>query len=387
MSNILFIAYDYPPILSPESIQVQRRALSLANSGHNIFILSSHEAPAFEFIDDSLLEKHENIKIFRTKKPLFEKGINLFYKFFDLTDRKLWWKNLAFEEAKKIINNFKIDILYTHSTPLVDHLVGLRVKELYVDMQWIAHLSDPWTLNPYKKYRFTWQFKVNREYEKRVLKLANIVTVTSNKTKELFICEFPCVKGKIKVLPHTFDKKLFEKKCNKNSKKVIVHTGNVYGLRTIKYLLEALRELDIDFEFRFYGKIKKEEFELIDKYGLSDKVKICSQIPYLESLKVISEADYLLLVDAPLENSPFFPSKLADYIGAMKPIIALTPRNSASVEILEHIDNSEHIASSESKEEIILILEKLKQDKVKLSKNIDFYSMDNLSLLKDVFEK
>ena len=387
MSNILFIAYDYPPILSPESIQVQRRALSLANLGYNILLLTSHSNPAFEFIDDSLIEEHKNIKIFRTKKPFFEKGLNLFYKFFDLTDRKLWWRDIAFRESIKIIDNYDVDILYTHSTPLVDHLVGLKIKKKYNKLKWYTHLSDPWTLNPYKEYKFRWQFKLNRFYESRVFSSSDKITVTSDKTRKLFIKEFPFLEDKIEILPHTFNKKLFTKEKNRGEKRVIVHTGNIYGLRTIRYLLEALREFDGAFEFRFYGKIKKEEIELISQYELSDVVKIYGQIPYLESLQAISKADYLLLIDAPLKNSPFFPSKLADYIGANKPIVALTPKDSASVEILNHIDNAEYIASSQSIEEISMVLEKLKEYKVKSPKNIDFYNMDNLSLLKDIFGK
>ena len=55
MTKVLFIAYDYPSILSPESIQVQRRAMSLANSGYSVQILTSHKNPCFEYIDNSFL--------------------------------------------------------------------------------------------------------------------------------------------------------------------------------------------------------------------------------------------------------------------------------------------------------------------------------------------
>ncbi len=389
MANVLFIAYDYPPILSPEAIQVQRRALTLANNGHNIYVVTCHENAAFEFSDYTLISKHKNIKIIRTKKPFFEIGLNLFFKLFDLTDRKFWWKKFALNESKKIIRKFDIDIVYTHSTPLVDHLVGLKIKEHFPSLRWISHFSDPWTLNPYKKYKFNWQCRLNRYMEKKVYNQSDFITVTSNKTKKLFENNFLNLKSKIHVLPHTFDKSLFHTSKNNNEKIIITHTGNIYGLRTIKYLIEALVDLKdkINYEFRFYGKIKKEEMELVEKYDLSNVIKIFEQVPYLKSLKIISESDYLLLIDAPLENSPFFPSKLADYIGSSKPIIALTPFDSASVEILNDVNNNELMASSGSKEEIKNILQNLKRNTKILFNNTKSYNMNNYNLLKEIFEK
>ena len=42
------------------------------------------------------------------------------------------------------------------------------------------------------------------------------------------------------------------------------------------------------------------------------------------------EADMLLILDAPFDISVFFPSKLVDYIGAQKPILAITPEGSCA---------------------------------------------------------
>ncbi len=387
MANILFIAYDYPSILSPESIQVQRRALTLSNNGHKIFVLTSHINPKFEFIDNSLIEKHKNIKIINTKKPIFEALQNFIFKLIDLTDRKYWWKELAIKEAIKIVKNYDIDILYTHSTPLIDHIVGLNVKKEFPKINWVAHFSDPWTLNPYKKYKFKWQYSLNRKLEQDIFKTSNIVTVTSEKTKELFENEFEFLQNRIKVLPHTFDKRLYKDYKKIDDKKIVVHTGNIYGLRTIKYFLEALSKIDIkNIEFHFYGKIKDSEIELMKEHSLENIVKLYPQISYLKSLEVISEADFLLVVDAPIEISPFFPSKLADYIGANKPIIALSPKNSATFDILRDIKNDNLRASSDCIEEIKEILLMLNNEKREYV-NMDYYSMENYILLKEIFEK
>jgi len=46
-------------------------------------------------------------------------------------------------------------------------------------------------------------------------------------------------------------------------------------------------------------------------------------------------ADALLLIDAPSEFNIFFPSKLADYIGAGRPILGITPPGTSAKIILQ----------------------------------------------------
>jgi hypothetical protein len=362
--SVLFIAYDYPPILSPESIQIQRRALALAEEGVKVFVLTAHQSPLFETLDPSLVATHPNITIVSALRPCFEKLLNIVCKVAEITDRKFWWQFYALPVAKKLIETEQIGVIYSHATPLVDHLIGLKLKTAFPALRWIAHFSDPWTLNPYITYRTRWQLRLNRKLEARVLQTADAVTVTSERTKTLFAAHFP-IEAKISVLPHVFDPGLYASaKPNSGNKTVIVHTGNIYGLRSIAPLLEALnRTKPTDQEFHFYGRIKPSEACMVQELGLEDCVKIFPQIPYLESIRVINEADMLLVVDAPLENSPFFPSKLADYIGAGKPIIALTPSDSATADILHTIGNDKLIASSDSLEGINALLPKISRNK------------------------
>lgn len=388
--NILLIAYDFPGILSPESIQVQRRAINLANNGHKVYVLTSHENPKYEFIDNNLIDNNDNLTIIRTKKPTFERTLNVFFKLYDIADRKYWWKYYAVILAKSLVEKYNINLLYSNSHPFVDHIVGLEVKKSYPEIFWITHFSDPWTLNSYKVYKTKVQKSMNERLENEILSLSNRITVTSELTKELYIKYFTFLKNKIFVIPHMFDSRLYLNNEKSDSKKIkIIHTGNIYGLRTIKYLLEVLNEENYNnIEFEFYGKVKKDEEYLIEKYKLNSKVKSYSQVSYKKSIEIMSKADFLLVVDAPLEFSPFFPSKLVDYIGSRKKIFALTPRKSSTEEVLKFTNNDNFIASPTSKEEIKLILKQINSLDFKeyKEKNIDYFSMNNYNLLKNIFE-
>ena len=377
--SILFITYDFPPILSPESIQVQRRALPLARNGHRVHVLTSCENPDFEFLDQKLSRDHENLTIHRVNRLPGEKWLHYICGGLEITDRKFWWKFPAAKAAIKLIKEFQIETLYTHSTPLVNHLAGLAVKETDRNLQWTAHFSDPWTLNPYLSYRTGIQRKINKIYEKTVISRADTITVTSEKTKDLFVKGLGADGEKIKVLPHVYDPDLYTRRQNEPQKKIIAHTGNIYGLRSAAPLIEAVNKVQPqNLEFHFYGRMKEEESHLAEA-KCPDTIKFFDPVPYLDSIEVLSEADILLVIDAPLKDSPFFPSKLADYIGAGKPVVALSPLSSTTTQIVRDIQKELLVADSADVPSIAALVRRL--DSTKLAElreyGKDFYNMNN----------
>ncbi|SDK53969.1 Glycosyltransferase involved in cell wall bisynthesis [Maridesulfovibrio ferrireducens] len=377
--SILFIAYDFPPILSPESIQVQRRAIALAQKGHNVHVLTACDNPDFEFIDPTLNREHENLTIHRVNKLPAEKALHYICGGLEITDRKLWWKFPAVKAALKIISEFKIENLYTHSTPLVNHLAGFEVKKVIKTIHWTAHFSDPWTMNPYISYRTGLQRKINKGLESGIISKVDKITVTSEKTRDMFVNRLKADSSKIRVLPHVFDPELYSRKESGSGKKIVAHTGNIYGLRSVIPLIEAIEQVQPkNLEFHFYGRMKDDERELAHE-KCPDLIKIFDPIPYLKSIQVLSDADILLVIDAPLNNSPFFPSKLADYIGAGKPVAALTPLSSTTTDIIRKIQKDLLIADSSDVTAIAALLRRLgNTDGSTLKEGCkEFYDMNN----------
>ena len=68
--------------------------------------------------------------------------------------------------------------------------------------------------------------------------------------------------------------------------------------------------------------------------GLSDLVEVREGVDYLGSLREMSEADVLVLVEAPAETNLFLPSKLVDYLGAGPPVLAITPSRGPAARLL-----------------------------------------------------
>lgn len=95
--------------------------------------------------------------------------------------------------------------------------------------------------------------------------------------------------------------------------------------------------LEDEIELRFIGGPPESAMERVRAYGLEDCVSWVTPLFHLPSLNEMSDADILLVMDADLPKSPFLPSKLMDYLMFDKPIVDLTPANSATCRFLDGI--------------------------------------------------
>jgi glycosyltransferase involved in cell wall biosynthesis len=191
---------------------------------------------------------------------------------------------------------------------------------------------------------------------------ADLLLFTSRETVELVMRKYPSEwASKARVLPHSFDPSLYARGARDRSDEqdrsderdgsgehdgeiVVRYTGEFYGRRTPRPLVETLRAIlqerprlleGVRFELIgpvAPGVLEQSGFESLPR-GL---VQMRPPVNYAESLALTSAADGLLIVDAPAERSVFLPSKLVDYIGAARPILGLTPPG-ASDELIRRL--------------------------------------------------
>lgn len=231
------------------------------------------------------------------------------------------------------------DVFMTCSQSHSAHMVGLEIKRQYPNLPWIAHFSDPWASNPYINHI---QQKREKVLEKKVFEAADLLVFTSDETCEQVKLNYPkAIGAKMRVLPHAYDPKLFVGDDHidpvgivENKGKVVIrHIGALYGKRSPLPFFRALELLSATSN----GVLKNVRFELIgpidpefdralkDSEILSEILTLGAPVSYLESLNLMKSADALLAIDAPAEKSVFLPSKLIDYIGSRKPVLALSP--------------------------------------------------------------
>jgi hypothetical protein len=238
------------------------------------------------------------------------------------------------KKSKELLNLKKFDVMLSWSQPHSVHLVVLKLLDKYkFDTPWIAHFSDPWIDNPYTKYKF-WQKKYNTILLRRIAQKASAIVVTNHYMAE-FEKEFKTtsVSRKIKIIPHSFNPLMYSTvRPNRLSTTFMIrHIGNFYGSRNPHVFLKALALLESfnptlskGLHVEFYGTgYDKKTINLIKNFKLI-KVKFFPKISYQKSLDKMQSSDLLLVFDAPVRVNPFLPSKLVDYIGSLRPILAFT---------------------------------------------------------------
>ena len=273
--------------------------------------------------------------------------------------------------------------IMTRSMPPESILIGKKIKKIIPTIKWIASFGDPIYRNPYeleknieedyilKKiglnrffiYHPFWlryllallpvpKFKVfGKLYsiEKKAMKEADIIIVPSKKQLQYLLENFMYKKytEKCHVIPHTYDLDMFGKEeKNENSKIIITYIGYLDKKRIPIDLFRALQlikrennEIFSNVILKFVGNIDSKVEPIIDSMGLGSILEIEDAVSYQDSLKIMKNSDYLLHIDAHFDflktGSIFFASKISDYIGSGKRILALTDRNSEAASIMK----------------------------------------------------
>jgi hypothetical protein len=218
--------------------------------------------------------------------------------------------------------------------------VALRLKER-LGLPWVAHFSDPWHLNPYRRPGFAERW-VNARLERAVVSAADAIVFVNEETRDATLERYPRrFRDKAHVIPHCFEPQLYPPERTPHVGIVFRHIGHFYGARGIRPLLEAIRALRgakpgvLDgVSFELIGRIRDPEVADVHAFGLDGLVTLRPGVGYRESLREMRDADVLLLVEAPAATNLFLPSKLVDYLGSGTPIVALTPPQGPAARLL-----------------------------------------------------
>lgn len=136
----------------------------------------------------------------------------------------------------------------------------------------------------------------------------------------------------------------------------LAYFGTFYANRGLGQLLEAISvmryRLGKDIGLDVYGEAPSNLHSAAKILGISDLIRILSPVPYLESLRLQSTYDGLVLNDAQAFGfgglNPFLPSKLSDYLGSGSRILALlSPGSPASSFGLEYTAKLGDVSSIE----------------------------------------
>jgi glycosyltransferase involved in cell wall biosynthesis len=357
VKKVLMVAHQFPPVGGSGVQRSAKFAKYLPLYGWEPVVLTRDEGKMV-LRDESLLkELPEDIEIIRT--PAYDLTVlpwifNKVGKFIAwkilIPDGEVLWMKKAVRTCLERIEAGDIDVLYTTSSPYSDHLLGLEVKNHHPDLIWLADFRDEWTNNPYlidKPHRPS-RMKKEREMEKEVLKIADVLVTNTPIMKENFVRLNPGLdlETRMHVIPNGFDTEDFEdlrQKKIKNSQFTITYTGALYGRRKPDLVLEAVGNLvrkgkiqKDSIRIRFIGSFKHDVLKnLIKKNGLEGSVDTIDYMEHGECLKHMMASDAMLLIEGGGPGSEaFYTGKIFEYIQTNNPILAIIPENGAAAMLI-----------------------------------------------------
>jgi glycosyltransferase involved in cell wall biosynthesis len=258
--------------------------------------------------------------------------------FLFLPDAKIGWYPFAISAGRKIIEDFKPQVVFATAPPWTALLIGSSLAKRF-HLPFVADFRDPWPLGfqppPFYQRPFL------KKMLKSVFARARLVLAVNKGTKmvlERFLfsslrClelntqnQEPKTIFRIELLENGFDpdeyreaKVKVEETANLEAENGagfrIVYVGNLFeNQKEIEGFIAALSSIP-DVWFYLAGSADRKSQQRLEA---QPRVKLLGKVPHQQAIAVMKGADALLYIAKP--NQPVG-LKLYEYLGACKPII------------------------------------------------------------------
>ena len=345
--KILLVSFFFPPYNAIGAVRAGKLARELVAAGHEVQVLTARnqrlpknlavEVPG-EFVHATAWLNVNSLPLMMmsrqrdkydggsTKLSMVTRVLaNAYRTLTNFPDGQIGWYWPAKAEGRKILRNWRADLIYASAPPYTGLLVARQLSRSS-GIPWVAEFRDLWTDNHYLKQP-RWRRALESQLERRALAAARgIVTVSEPLAT---ILRRKCTAPVISV-PNGFDPQDFPQ--NRNSppadQLVITYAGLVYpGRRDPTPLFKAIRLLGEEakrVKVRFFGRVLPEIQLLAEQEGVAASVEVLGSVSFRESARIQRDSDILLLL---LWNNPseegVYTGKLFEYLGAQRPILAI----------------------------------------------------------------
>lgn len=302
---------------------------------------------------------------------------------FFIPDARKGWNKYAIKEAVKIISSEDIQTIITTGPPHSTHLIGLKLKRNYPQINWLADFRDPWTDIFYNDLLMQTGIakKLNIRMERRVLEKADsIATVGENLKKILVEKSKLAISEKIFILPNGFDPADFKSLEEKSSSNIfkIIYLGTASKDYPFQNILEAIHLLEekekANIQFETIGSFDYETDLLFKKYESSFTIIKKPYISHDEVPDKLNSADLLVLMIPKTKNDKLIiTGKIFEYLAVRKTILGIGPVDGDASKIVQETDAGEFFQANDIASIKGFIRENLKENTATF-KGIEKYS-------------
>lgn len=361
MPTCLMVAYYFPP---GGGVGVQRSlkfAKYLPEFGWRPVVLTTKTPLGIPRDEIFLPEIPVEAKVFRTA-PLFStagcfeanRGFikRLGCATLMLPDPIIPWVLPAVRSGMEAIRRESVTAIYSTSPPHSSHLVGGLLKH-QTGLPWVADFRDAWLTDPDRNRALHNRLRtatVERWLEGWVIRNADRVVTVSEPIREDFLRRYPGMPSeKVVVIFNGYDPDDFVNlERYENSVFTFVFTGSLSKqnrhpdplIEGAKALLVQHPEFSERFQILLVGPHTAEQKSLAARNGLGQVVRLVGPVSYQEALTYQVNANVnVLIYSGPVDgrSAQMMSSKIFEYIGARRPILAIAPPDTAATRLVEDL--------------------------------------------------
>jgi glycosyltransferase involved in cell wall biosynthesis len=352
--RILVISFSYRPLNNPRAFRWTHLSEKIAAAGHSVDVVTSwvpgcsdtecsgnlsvHRA-GWKFLERArgqrrlAREQAGKVTMLGTSSLLAKarqallKGANWLWRNLYWPDPSCLWFFPARQMALALIAQKQYDVVISVSPTFTAVAVGHSVRKHVKDSVWLLDLGDPFSfLEGAPPNNATLYAGLNRWYERKVFRQADVISVTNPQTQQRYAEVFPESAAKLLVIPPLLSLPQNGSKATVLGR--LVYVGTMYrNIREPGFLLELFGRaleagLNHEFELHCYGDVSS-CLDIITGYEslLGKHVFFHGVVSRDVAAQALDEAQFLINIGN--ETTYQLPSKVVEYAATGKPVINL----------------------------------------------------------------
>ena len=368
--RVLVVAYYFPPMGLSGVQRIAKLVKYLPQSGWEPTVLSVKPRGYFAY-DESLAREMQDagIRVIRTRSvdptrlfgrsqtvALPEEGrrkrLAHLSQWVFVPDNKVGWIPFAWKAGQALLRAERFDAILSTAPPYTAHLIGALLARAF-DLPLLLDYRDDWVGNPRHTYPTRFHRFLNRFLEGWAMRSAAGAMTINEPIRQSISRRSP--RTPVYIVPQGYDPSDFnlpdhgselstQATCSERPVMRWVYSGVFYDAQTPDYFLRALavflykhplarREV----QARFVGLVPQTSQALAKQLGLEDVVHYTGYLSHNEAVGEVKAADVLWMTIGRRPGAEgISTSKLFEYFGARKPILALVPEGAARDALQPH---------------------------------------------------
>lgn len=253
-----------------------------------------------------------------------------------LPDNKIGWLPFAVRAGRAALAKTPHDAILSTAPPYTAHLAAARLGSTS-GLPVVLDYRDDWLGNPRHVYPTPWHRRAHARLEAYALRRAALVT-TINETIAEALRQRASGLAPVAVLPQGFDPADLDAPPAPRDPRTMrfVYTGVFYEAQRPDVFLDALSRVQRELgpgrmEAVFAGLVPPDFDARVAALGLTEHVRYAGYLPHRASVSLARSADVLwMTVGEQVGSAQISTSKLFEYMGTGRPILALVPPGEAA---------------------------------------------------------